>query len=309
MAQISESDIGKRVTIRLHDNPGYRDIVGHLISPSSLKNRHGEIVEFDPSQIFIWREIKDVARTATSGAPFSIRVNELERIANETWLAKEQEQIGNWLFRADVGITRRANSALVLGTGDQIEQMATQMISWYQHRQLIPTVSLVPELHRELDLELEQRGFEKLLDLDVMVKEHEKLDVDFDYLVDNKPDQIWMAVHGDQPIEALLKRSESKYLKIFDSGKLAAIGRTSFAKDWAVLSRIWVDENFRGKGYGRKILQALEAESDGRKLALQVSTTNSNAISLYKSAGYLLHHTGRFRALPQQIDPALDSLR
>lgn len=308
MAQISESDIGKRVTIRLYDNPGYRDIVGYLISPSSLKNRHGEIVEFDPSQIFIWREIKEVARTATSGAPFSIRVNELERIANETWLAKEQEQVGNWLLRADVGITRRANSALVLGTGDQIEKIITQMISWYQYRQLIPTVSLIPELHRELDSELDRRGFKKLLDLDVMVKESEKFAVDFEYLVENKPDQIWMAVHGDQLLEPLLNRSESKYLKIFHSGKLAAIGRTSFAKDWAVLSRIWVDENFRGKGYGRKMLQALESESVGRKLALQVSTTNINAISLYESAGYFLHHTGRFRALPQQIDPTLDSL-
>lgn len=307
MAQISESDIGKRVTIRLHDNPGYRDIVGHLISPSSLKNRHGEIVQFDPSQIFIWREIKEVTRTATSGAPFSIRVNELEQIANKTWQAKEQEQHGSWLFRADVGVTRRANSALVLGNGNQIEQMATQMISWYQNRQLNPTISLVPELHRELDSELDRRGFKKLLDLDVMVKEGEESKVDFEYLVDIKPDQSWLAVHGDQLIEPLLKRSESKYLKIIESGELVAIGRTSFTEDWAVLSRIWVDENSRGKGFGRKILQALEAESGGRKLALQVSSTNSSAISLYESAGYLLHHTGRFRALPQQIDPSLDS--
>lgn len=302
MAGISASDIGKRVTIRLHDNPGFRDIVGHLISKNSLKNRRGEIVQFDPSQIFIWREIEDVPRSATSGAPLSIRVNQLERIANETWKAKEEVQIGDWLLRADVGVTRRANSALVLGHGNHIDEV----ISWYRVRQLNPTISLVPSLHQEIDLELERRGFEKLLDMDVMVKEGDKSEANFEYLVDEKPDQSWLAIHGDQPIEPLLIRSESKYLKIIESGALIAIGRTSFRDQWAVISRIWVAENQRGKGIGRQMLHALEAESGDRKLALQVATTNSAAISLYKSAGYSLHHTGRFRALPQQINLSLD---
>ncbi|NDA83654.1 MAG: cysteine--tRNA ligase, partial [Actinobacteria bacterium] len=60
MAEISDSDIGKRVTIRLHDEPGYRDIVGHLLSQTSLKNRHGQIVNFDPKKIHLWREIVEV---------------------------------------------------------------------------------------------------------------------------------------------------------------------------------------------------------------------------------------------------------
>jgi hypothetical protein len=94
MGQISESDIGKRVTIRLHDNPGFRDVVGQLLSPSSIKNRHGEIINFDPSQIHIWREIKEVPRTATKGAPLSIRITELERALSKTWLAKDEAEFG-----------------------------------------------------------------------------------------------------------------------------------------------------------------------------------------------------------------------
>jgi hypothetical protein len=50
--------IGKRVSIRLHDpEGGFRDILGHLESPSSLRNRHGVLIEFAYDQIFVWREV------------------------------------------------------------------------------------------------------------------------------------------------------------------------------------------------------------------------------------------------------------
>ena len=50
--------IGKRVSIRLHDpEGGFRDIVGHLETPLSLRNRHGKVIEFSYDQIFIWREV------------------------------------------------------------------------------------------------------------------------------------------------------------------------------------------------------------------------------------------------------------
>jgi ribosomal protein S18 acetylase RimI-like enzyme len=295
VGQISESDIGKRVTIRLHDAPGFRDIVGHLLSPTSLKNRHGEIVQFDPAQIYIWREISDVPRTATSGAPLSIRIYDLERSANKTWPAKEELIVGNWIFRADVGVTRRANSALILGSDDHIDQM----IAWYQERGLNPTVSLVPGINQELDAVLENRGFEKLLDLEVLVKDPVETKVDFHYEISDKPSHEWLAIHGDEPIKDLLSKSRAKHLTMKERDMVIAIGRIAFADDWAVLSRIWVTEEERGKGYGRKMLHALEAESAGAKLALQVRMENSEAYELYKSAGYVNHHSCRFRALPR----------
>ena len=300
MAEISDSDIGKRVTIRLHDEPGYRDIVGHLLSQTSLKNRHGQIVNFDPKKIHLWREIVEVPRTATSGAPFSMRVYDLERIANRTWVAKEEFEIGNWIFRADVGITRRANSALILGNDNHI----AQLISWYQTRNLQPTVSLVPALNEKLDEVFENRGFEKLLDLDVMVKDPINAKAALDYEVYETPSKEWLAVHKDEQILPLLNRTSSKYIQITNDQELIAIGRIAFADDWAVISRIWVTPDRRGQGFGRKMLKALENESNGAKLALQVRQANIEAYELYKSAGYLNHHSCRFRALPQQINPS-----
>lgn len=302
MGQISESDIGKRVTIRLHDAPGYRDIVGHLISPTSLKNRRGEIVQFDPAQIYIWREISDVPRTATSGAPLSVRIYDLERIANETWKAREEAHIGNWIFRADVGVTRRANSALILGSDNHIDEV----ISWYRERDLQPTVSLIPALNEELDSELERRGFKKLLDLEVMVKDPVSTRVGFAYEISEEPTEEWLAIHNDQKIKTLLSTKGAKHLTLKENGELIGIGRIAFAKDWAVISRIWVSPDKRGKGFGRKILQALEAESNGAKLALQVQLDNLEAFELYKSAGYISHHSGRFRSQSPQINQSQD---
>ncbi len=50
--------IGKRVTIRLHDpEGGFRDIVGYLESPVTLRNRHGQLIEFSHADIALWKEV------------------------------------------------------------------------------------------------------------------------------------------------------------------------------------------------------------------------------------------------------------
>ena len=294
MAEISRDDIGKRVTIRLRDIDGYRDIVGYLKSTTSLVNRHGEHIEFNPEDIYIWREIKEVARTATSGAPLSLRIYEIERAASNAWLAKEVSDIDGWKFRADIGITRRANSALVLNTENHVQEV----IEWYSKRKLKPAVYLIPTLHSDLDIKFAEVGFVHLLDLDVMVKDNQSHKPDFKYEVSESPSAEWLSVHGDEEIKDLLQRSPARYLSIHVEGKLVAISRVSIAEEWSTIFRLWVAPEFRGSGFGRKILEASEFESGASKISLQVSTDNEVAKNLYLTSGYKVHHTGRFRELP-----------
>jgi hypothetical protein len=50
--------LGSRVSIRLHEpTGGYRDILGHLVTPHSLRKKNGEIVEFSHSEIFVWKKV------------------------------------------------------------------------------------------------------------------------------------------------------------------------------------------------------------------------------------------------------------
>ena len=302
MTQISEQDIGKRVTIRLRDGIGYRDIVGYLQSTTSLLNRHGQLIEFDPQEIHIWKAIEEVPRTATSGAPLSIRIYELEAKLAKTWRAKEEELIDGWLFRADVGISKRANSALALNNKKPINEV----ISWYQKRNLFPAITLFPAIDSELDTELANRGFEFLHDCNVMVKEKGDAKIDFEYKCDDFPDRDWLKVTGDEKLLDLFIRSDAKYLSIKIDGMQTAAGRIAFSDDWAVLSRIWVTPEMRGKGFGGKILAALENESKNMKIALQVESRNETAIKLYESSGYTTHHVYRARELRQQKDLTQD---
>lgn len=50
--------IGRRVTIRLHGpEGGFRDIVGYLESPVTLRNRHGVLIDFSNERIALWKEV------------------------------------------------------------------------------------------------------------------------------------------------------------------------------------------------------------------------------------------------------------
>ena len=223
MAEISGNAIGKRVTVRLRDGAGYRDLVGHLESQNSIRNRHGELINFDPTEIHLWKVIEEVVRSASSGAPLTIRIYDLERIMTGTWLPKEVEEIGGWVYRADIGITKRANSALVLNNYNHSDQL----IAWYRERNLNPTLVLFPEIQGELDEVLETKGFKKYLDVSVMVKNHgmdqsnvKDSKLDLEYSVSEIPSESWLALQGDQKLRELMMRSPAIYVSVFDRGEL-----------------------------------------------------------------------------------------
>jgi hypothetical protein len=56
-SQFSEL-IGQRVSIRLHEaQGGFRDILGYLVTPHSLRNKRGEVIEFSHNEIFVWKRV------------------------------------------------------------------------------------------------------------------------------------------------------------------------------------------------------------------------------------------------------------
>jgi hypothetical protein len=54
----SESEIGQRVSIRLFEpGGGFRDLLGELVKVNAVLKKSGEIVEFDPKLIFLWKVV------------------------------------------------------------------------------------------------------------------------------------------------------------------------------------------------------------------------------------------------------------
>ncbi len=58
----SAAEIGERVSIRSYDpEGGFRDLLGHLVTPTQVRKKNGEIVSFDPSQVVMWKVVPSKA--------------------------------------------------------------------------------------------------------------------------------------------------------------------------------------------------------------------------------------------------------
>ena len=57
IAAPDSSIIGARVSIRVHDEePGkFRDLLGHLVDLTHVRDKNGVVKEFDPSAIVAWK--------------------------------------------------------------------------------------------------------------------------------------------------------------------------------------------------------------------------------------------------------------
>jgi hypothetical protein len=54
----SESNIGSRVSIRLHDpEGGYRDVLGTLETLTTVRKKDGTLATFDPMAIALWKVV------------------------------------------------------------------------------------------------------------------------------------------------------------------------------------------------------------------------------------------------------------
>ena len=73
-------------------------------------------------------------------------------------------------------------------------------------------------------------------------------------------------------------------------GEPVALGLLKFHGDWAHLKRMWLADELRGLGLGRRMLQTLEdlaAEHGIRTVRLETNRALTEAIALYRRAGYV----------------------
>ena len=72
-----------------------------------------------------------------------------------------------------------------------------------------------------------------------------------------------------------------------DGGRIVAGGTGRTEYDRLFVAYLWVAEDFRGKGFARRILKALESEAEKRgcKDAL-IETLDDTVASLYRHLGY-----------------------
>lgn len=296
--------IGQRFSIRLYDPAGgYRDVVGHLKTASSLINRKGQEITFDPEQIFVWREIIERPTLAGKGAPLTLRVLELDQICNLTWPATDNLENSGWLMRAAGGVTNRANSILPLvesleagALTDFSEKLITAQ-DFYQNRNLptifqvaLPTWQVLSDKLRSIGAVETIRGNTMVTDL---TSSKQILTDGFKIVQSNQVSDEWLEVQPTPGIEKILLGCPATYLTLVKDGLAIATCRIALAKGWSSLTRVYVNKDFRGQGLGKTIVAAaLEAsfEQGATKALLQVEANNAIAIGVYESLGFNFHH-------------------
>ena len=313
------SAIGARVTIRLREEGGgFRDIVGILQRSgdgvNQLINSKGETLTFSEDEIAIWREIKPLPDRAGTGAPFSLRIQELELLSDLTWPADEIEEIGKWRLRISDGFTMRANSVLPTGAAPfgepnlDIGTAVDEVVKIYQAKGLTPTFTLPLPLYEELDHYLAALGWKVKIGAEYLVNEipeHLGVEsVDFQIEIRSEPSPEWLAVQGDHQLERIMRNYPARYAQVKSEGKIVGIGRIATYEKWSLATRVFVDPEFRGKGIGTLLMRTLMAaakEDGATKVGLQVDSENGAGLALYKSMGFRFHHSENWRVLLDDI--------
>lgn len=296
--------IGQRFSIRLNEpTGGYRDVVGHLKTATSLINRKGQEVSFDPQQIFVWREIVERPNLAGKGAPLTLRVLELDQICNLTWPATENLENSGWLMRAAGGVTNRANSILPLiesleagSLTDFAEKLSTAE-EFYQKRKLPTIFQIALPTWQVLFEELRSIGAVETLRGNTMVSDltssNEIAPIGFEIVQSNQFSNEWLELQPAPGIEKILSGCAATYLTIVKNSQAIASCRIALANGWSSLTRVYVHQDFRGQGLGKAIVAAalkVSFELGATKALLQVEADNAIAIGVYESLGFNFHH-------------------
>jgi N-acetylglutamate synthase len=263
------------------------------------------------------------------GTPITdIDIAALDRMAALTWRGTEQEPLGGWLLRAAGGFTGRANSALTAGDpGIPLPEAAAGIQRWYAARGLTPMASVsfpAGEPHRSpVDQFFAAQGWALRDEAEVIVMTQRSAAVAtssaappvapnasaLPIRLDDAPRNDWLALYHFRgqpalpPVARTILTSApwQAFASVRDGDRTVAIGRVAGAGDWAGLTAIEVDPDYRRRGLGAAVTTALIAHAAGRGLArvfLQVEDGNGPALALYRRLGFTEHHGYHYRVAP-----------
>lgn len=230
----------------------------------------------------------------------------IEELAANSWPAHIQQSLGEWKLRANMNVTKRANSVYTSGSFPEYREWMDVVEDFYNRRLLLPCFHISEASPAELDGILHSRGYRKVFECctmvalcsEVMARSAEtdqftsefaveassEWIYDFMRLEDYSPDRYEGYVHIFSAIGP-----KKVFVSLREQGNLIALGTVVVERGWAGLSNIVVGAQHRGKGAATALLRSLVDWSlcnGAEQLYLQVLKDNSPALSLYQKLGF-----------------------
>lgn len=303
---------GDVVSLRVSAPAGATEVVGTLLAATattlSVRRRDGTVVEVAVDDVVAGRVVPP-APSATVG------VAELHHVMASGWRALEAEPLGGWLLRAGGGFTRRANSALVLGSpGMPLDAALDQVERWYDDRGLPARLQVPAAEAGGLADVLGPRGWTVVAVTQVMTAEarHVLRTADdaapADVRVDTEPDDHWLAAYRSdahplpEVARALLTNHDRVgFASIRADGECLAVARVAVDGQWAGLFAVEVDPAHRRHGLARAVTAGAvrwAVERGARRCYLQVVADNTDGVALWHRLGFTDHHDYVYATAP-----------
>lgn len=305
--------LGERLAVRYFTPEGATEAVGEVIAVDAT---HVTVLPDGAEPVVVSRAAIAAARAVPPRVVRPVSpIEDVETLAARGWPGAEQERLGGWLLRAGCGASGRANSALPAGDpGLAVGAAVDAVQDWYAARGLPPQIQLpealgprFPAFRRPpeaLTAELSARGWVGVKPTLVMVGDVRRLPPrSAPYPLRSSwadaPDERWWELDGaGAPRREEALAAPARYLTLREqAGGLVAAGRLAVVDDWCGLTNLTVSPAKRGRGHGRRAVEAMlvEGARHGVKFVyLQVTEENAVARALYDSHGLALHHRYRY---------------
>ena len=244
-----------------------------------------------------------------------VSVEDAAQRAVDVWPPIEVHRLGDWLLRAAGGFSRRANSALVLGSADRPwDEAVAEVEQFYRGRGQQPLVQTLAG--SDAAQRLAAAGWEPVSDLVHFQLAgvararracRELLADDIEVALGPDLTDAWLAddnralAHRAPATAVLCGPEHVTFASVVDeAGDVVAKGRAALSERsdvWVGVTDLWVDPGQRRSGLASVVLDRLlgwGAEHGATTVFLHVTDRNEEGGGLYERLGFATHHTNRY---------------
>jgi GNAT superfamily N-acetyltransferase len=229
----------------------------------------------------------------------------IEELTINAWPSLQTILLDGWVIRMAEGYTKRANSVNpIYSFKNNLDEKINYCENIYKKNKL-PTIYKIVECEEQkiIDKRLEELNYDKidLTSVQICGELNRQNYTIGKVILNNKFTEDWKncfyycaKIKSNETIdtiENMLKNIRHDIVSVYnkEKGTFIGCGFGVIEKDFVGLYDIIVNEEFRGKGYGKEIVETILAkakETGAKKAYLSVVNNNITAKTLYEKIGF-----------------------